>query len=235
MKVFFLYFLCSITIFSPAFASEEIITPTLSTIYSLAKETVAKKIDTNSKARIQITPQNLEGRISPPQCYPPLNAELASDRAISRNNMVKLSCESPEYDYPWQMYISVRVEIQYPVVVANQLLSKDQIIDQHHLKVMYVDQYNLKGQYFSNTSILLGSRVKRRVSKDSPILSNNLCFVCKGDTVSIYAKTTNVQIKTIGEALRDGNIDDVIKVKNSNTEKQFDALVIGVGEVEVRM
>ncbi|WP_137226458.1 flagellar basal body P-ring formation chaperone FlgA [Shewanella sp. MEBiC00475] len=235
MKVFFLCFLCSITFFSPVFASEEIVTPTLSTIYTLAKEMVAKKIDADSKAKIEITPQNLEGRINPPRCYPPINVELASERAISRNNMVKLSCDSPDYDYPWQMYISVRVEIKYPVVVANQLLSKDQIIAQHHLQIMYVDQYNLKGQYFSNTSTLIGSRVQRRVSKDSPILTNNLCFVCKGDTVSIYAKTANVQIKTLGEALRDGNIDEVIRVKNSNTGKQFDAVVIGVGEVEVRM
>jgi flagella basal body P-ring formation protein FlgA len=60
-----------------------------------------------------------------------------------------------------------------------------------------------------------------------------LCL--QGDTVSIYAKTTNVEIKTLGEALRDGNIDEVIRVKNSNTSKQFDAVVIGVGEVEVRM
>jgi flagella basal body P-ring formation protein FlgA len=235
MKVFFLCFLCSITFSLPAIASEEIITPSLSTIYALAKEAVAKKIDADSKAKVQITPQNLEGRISPPACYPPINVELASERAISRNNMVKLSCNSPDYDYPWQMYLSVRVEIQYPVVVANQLLSPDQIIGEHHLQVMYVDQYSLKGQFFSDTTTLIGSRVKRRVAKDSPVLSNNLCFVCKGDTVSIYAKTTNVEIKTLGEALRDGNVDEVIRVKNSNTSKQFDAVVIGVGEVEVRM
>jgi flagella basal body P-ring formation protein FlgA len=235
MKVFFLCFLCSMTLSLPAFASEEIVTPTLSTIYTLAKEVVAKKIDADANAKVQITPQNLEGRLSPPRCYPPINAELASERAISRNNMVKLSCISPDYDYPWQMYLSVRVEIQYPVVVANQLLSPDQIIAPHHLNIMYVDQYSLRGHFFSDTHTLIGSRVKRRVAKDSPVLSNNLCFVCKGDSVSIYARTANVQIKTLGEALRDGNLDDVIRVKNSNTSKQFDAVVVGVGEVEVRM
>jgi flagella basal body P-ring formation protein FlgA len=235
MKVFFLCFLCSMTFSWPVYAREEILTPSLSTIYALAKEAVAKKIEANANAKVHITPQNLEGRLSPPRCYPPINVELASERAISRNNMVKLSCNSPDYDYPWQMYLSVQVEIQYPVVVANELLSPDQIIDQHHLQVMYVDQYSLKGQFFSDTNTLIGSRVKRRVAKDSPVLSNNLCFVCKGDTVSIYARTANIQIKTLGEALRDGNLDEVIRVRNSNTSKQFDAIVIGVGEVEVRM
>lgn len=235
MKVFFLCLLCSITFFLPAFASEEIITPSLSTIYDLAKETIEKKIEADSKAKVEITPQNLEGRVNPPRCYPPITAESASERAISRNNMVKLSCDSPDYDYPWQMYLSVRVEIQYPVVAANQILSPDQIIDQQHLHIMYIDQYSLKGQFFSDINSLIGSRVKRRVAKDSPVLSNNLCFVCKGDTISIYAKTANIEIKTLGEALRDGNLNDVIRVKNSNTSKQFDAVVIGIGEVEVRM
>ncbi|MGE6567275.1 MULTISPECIES: flagellar basal body P-ring formation chaperone FlgA [Shewanella] len=235
MKVFFLCLLCSITFFLPAFASEEIITPSLSTIYDLAKETIEKKIEADSKAKVEITPQNLEGRVNPPRCYPPITAEIASERAISRNNMVKLSCDSPDYDYPWQMYLSVRVEIQYPVVAANQILSPDQIIDQQHLHIMYIDQYSLKGQFFSDINSLIGSRVKRRVAKDSPVLSNNLCFVCKGDTISIYAKTANIEIKTLGEALRDGNLNDVIRVKNSNTSKQFDAVVIGIGEVEVRM
>ena len=235
MKVFFLCFLCSLSLSLPALASEAAVAPSLSTIYQLAKEAVEKKIDVESNAKVEIIPQNLEGRLTPPRCYPPISVELASDREISRNNTVKIGCSTPDYGYPWQMYLSVRVDIQYPVVVATELLSPDQIIDTHHLAIMYVDQYSLKGQFFSEPHSLLGSRVKRRVAKDSPIIGNNLCFVCKGDMVSIYAKTANIQIKTLGEAMRDGNIGEAIRVKNNQSNKQLEAVVIAVGEVEVRM
>ncbi|MCL1099808.1 flagellar basal body P-ring formation chaperone FlgA [Shewanella saliphila] len=235
MKVFFLCFLCSLSLSLPAFAREEAVAPSLSTIYQLAKETVEKKMDVDSNAKVDITPQNLEGRLTPPRCYPPISVELASDREISRNNTVKIGCETPDYDYPWQMYLSVRVNIQYPVVVATELLSPDEIIDYQHLSIEYVDQYSLKGQFFSDVKELIGSRVKRRVAKDSPLIGNNLCFVCKGDMISIYAKTESIQIKTLGEALRDGNVGESIRVKNSQSNKQLEAIVIAVGEVEVRM
>ncbi|GGP38753.1 flagella basal body P-ring formation protein FlgA [Shewanella algicola] len=235
MKVIFLCFLCSLSLSLPAFASEEAVAPSLSTIYQLAKEAVEEKMDVDSNAKVDITPQNLEGRLTPPRCYPPISVELASDREISRNNTVKIGCETPDYDYPWQMYLSVRVSIQYPVVVATELLSPDEIIDYRHLSIEYVDQYSLKGQFFSDVKELIGSRVKRRVAKDSPLIGNNLCFVCKGDMISIYAKTQSIQIKTLGEALRDGNIGESIRVKNSQSNKQLEAIVIAVGEVEVRM
>ncbi|MGI2171629.1 flagellar basal body P-ring formation chaperone FlgA [Shewanella sp. MF05960] len=235
MKVFFLCFLCLLSLSLPVFASEEATAPSLSTIYQLAKEAVEKKIDVESNAKVEITPQNLEGRLTPPRCYPPISVELASERDVTRNNTVKISCETPDYDYPWQMYLSVRVDIQYPVIVATELLSPNQILNSDDLAIMYVDQYSLKGQFFSDKASLLGSRVKRRVAKDSPIIGSNLCFVCKGDMVSIYAKTQSIEIKTLGEALRDGNIGEAIKVKNSKSNKRLEAVVIGVGEVEVRM
>jgi flagella basal body P-ring formation protein FlgA len=93
----------------------------------------------------------------------------------------------------------------------------------------------LRGQYFSDIDAVIGTRTKRRIAKGSPILGNQLCFVCKGDAVSIYAKTEHLQIKTLGEAMRDGNIGESIRVKNINSNKQLEATVIGIGEVEVRM
>ncbi|WP_368664749.1 flagella basal body P-ring formation protein FlgA [Zoogloea sp. LCSB751] len=35
--------------------------------------------------------------------------------------------------------------------------------------------------------------------------------------------------------MQDGNIGDQIRVKNSSSNKELDAIVIAIGEVEVRM
>ncbi|MCC4832676.1 MULTISPECIES: flagellar basal body P-ring formation chaperone FlgA [unclassified Shewanella] len=224
----------------PAFASEDsTITYSLSTITELAKETVAKKIANspsyNSDAKINILPQRVEGRLTPPSCYPPINVEMASDRPINRTNTVKISCISPEYDYPWQMYLSVKVEVLYPVVTAKSIIEKGELITNDTIEINYVDQHSIRGQFFSGVSDIIGTRSKRRVPAKAPLLNNNLCFVCKGDSVSIYAKTNSFEIKTAGEALRDGNVGETIRVKNSNSNRKLDVIVIGVGEVEVRM
>ena len=88
---------------------------------------------------------------------------------------------------------------------------------------------------FSDTNQLTGVRVKRRVAKNYPIFANNLCFVCKNDTVSIYVRSNNFVLKTVGEALQDGNIGDQIRIKNSSSNKELDAIITAIGEVEVRM
>jgi flagella basal body P-ring formation protein FlgA len=235
MKVKIFFALVFFLLTSAVFADEQASVPLLSTLSQLAKEAVEKKINAPEGAKIQITPQSLDSRLSPPPCLPPILAELASDREIGRNNTVKISCNSPALDYPWQVYLSVRAEILFPVVVAKKVLSPGTVIFSDKMQIAYVEQYSLRGQYFSDVSKLSGIRVKRRVAKDAPILSGNLCFVCKGDPVSIFAKTAGLEIKTSGEALSDGNIGETIRVKNRSSSRELDAQVTGIGEVEVRM
>jgi flagellar basal body P-ring formation protein FlgA len=219
----------------PVLSSEVTHVPTISALTALAKDAVANKIDAPDNAKVIITPQNIDGRLSPPACSSPVVVELASEREIGRNNTVKLSCHAPSLNYLWQVYISVRVEISYPVVVADNVLSPGALLTRDSLNIAFVDQYSLRGQFFTEVEQIIGSRVKRRVTKDAPILSGNLCFVCKGDPVSIFARTENIVIKTSGEALNDGNEGDTIRVKNSISNRELDAQVTGIGEVEVKM
>ncbi|WP_076410875.1 flagellar basal body P-ring formation chaperone FlgA [Shewanella sp. UCD-KL12] len=209
--------------------------PSLSTISQLAIEVIEQKIDVAEGARVNITPQSLDTRLKPPQCLPPIKVELASNRAIKRNNTVKVSCESPQLQYPWQIFLSVRVDILFPVVVAKEILSNGDLISNGNVTIKYVEQTVLRGQQFNSVKEVVGTRVKRRMSPEQPIFSDNLCFVCKGDSVSIYARTDSFEIKTVGEALHDGNLGDRIRIKNTLSNRKLDARVIDVGEVEVRM
>ena len=111
----------------------------------------------------------------------------------------------------------------------GDLIAKGDIV------IKYVEQTLLRGQQFNNLNEVVGTRAKRRISPNQPIFSNNLCFVCKGDSVSIIARTENFEIKTVGEALQDGNLGDRIRIKNTYSNKRVDARVIDVGKVEVRM
>ncbi|MCL1057812.1 flagellar basal body P-ring formation protein FlgA [Shewanella gelidimarina] len=209
--------------------------PSLSTISRLAIAAVEEKIEAPEKAKVNITPQNLDTRVSLPNCFLPIKAEIASDRAIRRNNTVKISCDSPDLSYPWQIFLSVRVDILYPVVVAKATLGPGDLISQSDVAIDYVEQSTLRGQQFDQLSQVVGARLKRRVAPQQPIFNNHLCVVCKGDTVSIIARSQNFEIKTVGEALHDGNLGDKIRIKNSHSQKTLNAKVIAVGQVEVRM
>ena len=235
MKVNLVYFLCVIALFLTSAASAAPEVPSVSAISELAKALINEKISVPANAKVEIAPQPIDNRLLPAQCASPIKVELASDREISRNNTVKVSCDTPDLAYPWQIFMSVRVDIMFPVVVASETLAPGELISPTQIEIRYIDQNSLRGMQFSDTSQLSGVRVKRRVAKNFPIFANNLCFVCKNDSVSIYVRSSNFVLKTVGEALQDGNIGDQIRVKNSSSNKELDAIVTAIGEVEVRM
>lgn len=208
---------------------------TAAQVEKMAYEAVAVKMASVSDAKIIIEPQTLDSRIQLPRCLDNAKAELASNRAINRTNTVRISCSSPDLDYLWQMFLSVRVQITYPVVVTNQTLAPGELINSSNIKLQYLDQHSLRGKQFTDIASLDGVRVKRRVAQGHPIFADNVCFICKGDSVSIYAISDNFQIKTQGEALADGNIGDRIRVRNSKTNKQINAYIEKIGIVSIRM
>lgn len=235
MKVNLVHFLRIFVLFIATAANAETVVPSVSAISELAKALINEKISVPANAKVDINPQTVDQRMLPAQCASQLKVELASDREIRRNNTVKVSCNTPDLAYPWQIFISVRVDILFPVVVATEPLAPGELISPTQVEIRYVDQNSLRGMQFSEINQLSGVRVKRRVAKNNPIFANNLCFVCKNDAVSIYVRSSNFVLKTVGEALQDGNIGDQIRVKNSSSNKELDATVTAIGEVEVRM
>ncbi|QSX32744.1 flagellar basal body P-ring formation protein FlgA [Shewanella avicenniae] len=209
--------------------------PSISAIQKLAKETVSKNLAAPATAKIEITPQAIDPRLPLPNCISPVTVELAVDRPISRNNTLKVSCDIENQTYPWQVFMSVRVDISFPVIVPNETLAQGTVLTRSNLSLRYIDQYSLNGQQFDSLEPLIGAKLKRRITKDYPIFSANVCFVCKGDQVSILAATENFQIKTVGVAMEDGNAGEQISVKNARSNKLIEAIVAKVGEVRIKM
>ena len=96
MKVNLVCFFSVFALFMPAFASAEPIVPTVSAISELAKALISEKISVPANAKVDISPQIVDARMLPSQCSSPIQVELASDREISRNNTLKVSCNTQE-------------------------------------------------------------------------------------------------------------------------------------------
>ena len=61
----------------------------------------------------------------------------------------------------------------------------------------------------------------------------NGAVVGKGDLVNIVARSKGLEIKTQGQALEDGKLNDLIQVKNIKSKKVIQAQVIGPNLVQV--
>ena len=89
------------------------------------------------------------------------------------------------------------------------------------------------GSFFQTRNSLYGARLKRNLNTNKLIKSRDVCFVCKGDKVTINATKTGLSIKASGIALSDANIGGTVRVKNSRTQRIVVGTVYALKEVKV--
>ena len=98
-----------------------------------------------------------------------------------------------------------------------------------------MDIRRLRYTAFTDLNSLIGARMKRRVVDGQAIQSNMLCFVCKGDRITIKAHIGTMAVKTAGIAEQDGVIGDTIRVTNTSSQNTVIAEVASAKEVVVHL
>tara|TARA_R110000744_G_scaffold25914_1_gene63972 strand:- start:3157 stop:3867 length:711 start_codon:yes stop_codon:yes gene_type:complete len=194
-----------------------------------AQQFVASQLTTSAQIRLNISTAEIDERVNLPVC-PENIIYTASNESLQQSNIaVKALCKPSN----WYMYLMVSVKQMQPVVVISNAVSPGTILNSGNIKLVDMNRALLRRTTFSNVEDVLGARIKRRVRPGQPITPNNLCFVCKGDTIIINASNTMMQVKASGVAMQDGNIGDTIIVTNTRSKKQINARVASTNEVVV--
>ena len=173
----------------------------------------------------------IDDRVKVPQCGTGYTFAMP-DKGIKQSYAsIKVSCE----DTQWFLYVNAKIEQLQQVVVTADMLSPNTILTQQNLSLADIKTSSLRRTTFANISDLIGARIKYRVRPGQPINPNMVCFVCKGDLITLSAQANDLSISTKAVAQEDGNIGDTIQVKNSRSNKvvfarvaNADTAVIGI-------
>jgi flagellar basal body P-ring formation protein FlgA len=187
------------------------------------------QIDTANQIKVEGMP--VDERINIPACGQAIEFQVSPEALFQSNITVKAQCPVSN----WYMFLMVKATEIQPVVVVTSALSPGTLLNENNLQVVDMDKKRMRNTTFSDISSLVGARVKRRLVSGRPIEPNDLCFVCEGDNVVISAGSNNMQIKTNGIALEDGNIGETIRVKNSRSNINLMAQVMTTNQVRVNL
>ena len=112
-------------------------------------------------------------------------------------------------------------------VILNKSLTRASVITANDLSLATVKM--TKGmQFFSNTADVVGRKIKRSVSKGQPIRASHLdisWLIIKNSPIQIEAASSGIQITISGISLENGQLGDIIKVKNATSGIIIDAFV----------
>jgi len=181
----------------------------------------------SEKLMVKATPLNK--RINYPICTTTLIGEIVNNK-IKSTTSVKISCRDEKQ---WNVYLRVRVNLLLEIVVTNSALSKGQVLNSDNIVSVYMDKSRIRNGGFTTPALLYGTRLKRNLGANKVVKDRDICFVCKGDKVTINASQTGLSIKASGVALSDANIGGTVRVQNSRTQRIVVGTVSDLKKVNV--
>lgn len=173
----------------------------------------------------------IDTRVSIPTCSTGYQFEFATDRKSQSYQTIKVTCPNSA----WYLFVNAQVDQYQQVVVTADMVSPDSLLTQQNLTTADIKVQSLRNSTYVTVDELLGARIKHRVRPGQPITPNMICYVCKGDLITLSAVSDGLHISTKGIAQQDGNIGDTIRVRNSRSDKVVLARVADVETAIVRI
>ncbi|PQJ89766.1 flagella basal body P-ring formation protein FlgA [Aliivibrio sifiae] len=202
----------------------------LNAIKQTAESFIQTQIEIPKNGTINVEAARIDNRIYATDCPKPLSASLPGRLNTSGNTSVLVECQLDD----WKVYVPIKTELMMPLVTAISPLSKGHSISSSDLALTLVNSRTYRRGGYANPNDIIGSRIKRSVRAGDVVEKNDICMVCRNDSVIIKAVKGELSILTKGTALGDGALGDKVNVENDKSKRIVSGIVTAVGEISIR-
>lgn len=175
-------------------------------------------------------------RLNLETCDGPLTIENRSRNRRFGRLTLRVSCDHASK--PWAVNISVNLIVYDEVVVSSRPIPKGSKITPNMLLKEERNVTRLHRGYFKEPANVTGAIARFSLSGNRVIKPGNVLppmLVTRGEKVVINAGLQGLSIRTSGVALSDGALGEVVRVKNSRTERIIEGRVSAAGEITVSL
>ena len=182
-------------------------------------------------ARFQLS--SLDPRLHLKPCARDLEIDFTRADKVMGNTALTIRCEQP---VNWQIHLPVQVDIYDDVLVNRLPLVRGQLIDANQVKQKKMKVSSLFHGYFSEKVALTGLQAKRNLASNSVLTPANLAprqLVSSGQQVTIVLNLQGLQVKSTGKALQSASLGQLVKVRNTQSNKIVEGVVTAHGQISV--
>lgn len=187
------------------------------------------------EGRSAVSLGRLDHRLKVKACRVPLEAFMPPGGRVMGNTTVAVRCPG---DAGWSIYVSARIDVYGPVLVARQPLARGTRLEESDLELVERNLANLPYGYYSDRQVVAGMLTKRTIATATvitPPMLQEPKLVRRGERVSVIAENGPLKIRSSGQALGDGRSGDPIRVRADRSGRTIDAVVISEGVVKVTL
>lgn len=165
-------------------------------------------------------------------CPSPLHLTLVSpaDMALSRMNY-DVSCQGAS---GWQVNVGVRPAVFVPVVMPRALIARNSEITADEVTLKKFNISNQRGGLLMHLEDVVGLTSKRILQPGRPLTQAELIppmLVMRNQPVIIVSRMAGITASMPGIALKNGHKGDVIRVRNSSSQRVVSGVVDDAGVV----
>lgn len=190
-------------------------------------------------AILNVNLQRLDKRLKLSTCDTDLMVNWSPGSRLVGRTTVSVACSSPK---PWRIFVRATVEKELLTWVLNKPVRKGEVLSRQLVTQQSIMLGNSAlfaqpgGMPISEIEPWIGQVFVRAIQAGRVLTDQSLqlpFLVTKGDPVSITYNSAQLAIKTKGVALESGSLEQKISVKNTVSNKVFDAIVVGRSNVSI--
>jgi len=187
----------------------------------------------DGRSEVRLGP--LDPRLKVRSCAMPLEAFMPPGGRAMGNTTVGIRC--PDTD-GWSIYVSARINVYGPVLIARQPLVRGSMIQETDLELVERNLASLPYGYYLDSQPVTGMLAKRTIAAATVITPQMVQapkLVQRGERVTVIAESGPLSIRTVGKALRDGKSGDLVQVQAEGSGRVVDGIVVSQGVVKVTL
>lgn len=173
-------------------------------------------------------PQSSIANLAP--CSQPLSIKDGGDNHNWSRQRFTLTCIADG----WNLAVLTEVKVYAVAVVARQVINRGETFRSGQLALQEFEVTKLNSGFYSSLDKVIGQGAKRRIRADQLLTPNLVAaalVIQRGQQVKISANHDGINASTQGEALENGAVGDVIRVRNLSSKKTVEAKVLEAGVV----
>lgn len=183
--------------------------------------------------RLEGTWQKLDTRLTLPVCPQKLDVTPLSDRTTGRTT-VKLSCAT----LSWNFLVPIVIRTFQQVVVSKAPIARNDALNPAMLALEEREIKPPLNGYFTDLGQVAGRLAKRPIPVDQILTASMLKspeIISKGQSVIIEAGSDSFAVRSAGTALTNGGLGDTIRVRNAQSGRVVEGVVVSEGKIRVAL
>ena len=184
---------------------------------------------------VKVDIQPIDPRLRLSQCDQALQLEHRPRNRTAGRLTFKITCSGTE---SWSVHVPVTVQAFDQVVISDLPIAKGTNLSAADLRLELMDISQLHSGYFQTVQELEGFVSRRPIPAEqvmTPALVDPAKMINRGEKVMIIAEGPGLSIRATGLAMEDGAFGELIRVRNSSTNKVVEGRITAPGLIKVSL